>query len=212
MCQALSMSLCLPRGSDNGHGSCHAIQTHERAGEFRGGDAINSHARRTPSMKAIWRRHLIICLFLGLLAIPIYWLDQVALRPSGDNWITLDFRGLSFWTYIIFIAIHVTLSSIAILLFPGSGMLRVHFGSMVVSLILLVTGFVVYGKLLQLQLMMDAYEMRTRTDTAICAATCPNSNRLCSLTDWLERSAVPVRHCGFVLWRICLLQLRADFL
>jgi hypothetical protein len=57
-------------------------------------------------------------------------------------------------------------------LFPESGILRVHFGSIVVSLILLVTGFVVYGKLRQLQL-MDAYEMRTRTDTAICAATCP---------------------------------------
>jgi len=156
-------------------------------------------------MKATWRTHLIICLFLGLLAIPIYWLDQVALRPSGGNWITLDFRGLLFWTYIIFIAIHVTLSSIAVLLFPGSGILRVHFGSMVVSLILLVTGFVVYGKLLQLQL-MDVYEMRTRTDTGICAATCPNSNRLCFFTDWSERSAVPVRHCGFVLWRICSLQ------
>ena len=91
---------------------------------------------------------MIICLFLGLLAIPIYWLDQVALRPSGGNWITLDFRGLLFWTYIIFLAIHVTLSSIAVPLFPGSGILRVHFGSMVVSLILLVTGFVVYGKLL----------------------------------------------------------------
>jgi len=114
-------------------------------------------------MKAIWRRHLIICLFLGLLAIPIYWLDQVALRPGGGNWITLDFRGLLFWTYIIFLAIHVTLSSIAVVLFPGPGILRVHFGSMVVSLILLVTGFVVYGKLLQLQL-MDAYEMRTRTE------------------------------------------------
>ena len=104
-------------------------------------------------MKVTWRRHLIICLFLGLLAIPIYWLDQVALRPSGGNWITLDFRGLLFWTYIIFLAIHVTLSSIAVLLFSGSGILRVHFGSVVVSLILLVTGFVVYGKLLQLQLM-----------------------------------------------------------
>src|SRR6266566_934082 len=99
------MSLCLPKGSANEHGSRHAIQTHERAGEFRGGDAINSHARRTPSMKATWRRHLIICLFLGLLVIPIHWLDQVALRPSGGNWITLDFRELLFWTYIIFLAI-----------------------------------------------------------------------------------------------------------
>src|SRR6266566_7405492 len=204
------MSLCLPKGSANEHGSRHAIQTHERAGEFRGGDAINSHARRTPSMKATWRRHLIICLFLGLLVIPIYWLDQVALRPSGGNWITLDFRGLLFWTYIIFLAIHVTLSSIAVVLFPGSGILRVHFGSMVVSLILLVTGFVVYGKLLQLQL-MNAYQMRTRTDTAICAATCPNSKRLCSFTDWSEWSAEPVRHRGLVPpygGRICLLQVR----
>ncbi len=169
------MSLCLPKGSANEHGSRHAIQTHERAGEFRGGDAINSHARRTPSMKATWRRHLIICLFLGLLVIPIYWLDQVALRPSGGNWITLDFRGLLFWTYIIFLAIHVTLSSIAVVLFPGSGILRVHFGSMVVSLILLVTGFVVYGKLLQLQL-MDAYEMRTRTEMQSMRRHVPTPN------------------------------------
>ena len=101
-------------------------------------------------MKATLQKHLIICLFLALLAAPIDFLDKAALQPSGGNWITLDFRGLIFRAYIILLAIHVTLSSIGVLLFPRSGVLRIHFGSMVLSVILLVAGFVVYGKLLQL--------------------------------------------------------------
>jgi hypothetical protein len=162
LCPRLSMSLCLPKGSAKERGSRHAIQTHERTGELEG-DEINSHTRRTPSMKVTWRRHLIICLFLGLLAIPIYFLDEATLRPSGGNWISLDFRGLIIWTYIILLAIHVTLSSIGVLFFPGSGALRIQLGSMVLSVILLVTGFVIYGKLVRLQL-MHAYEIRMRTD------------------------------------------------
>jgi hypothetical protein len=100
-------------------------------------------------MKSVWRKHLTICLFLGLLAVPIYFLDRAFLGPKagGGNWITLDFRGLIFWTYIPFLAIHVIVSSIAVLLFPKSGALRIHLGSMVLSVILLVTGVAVYGKL-----------------------------------------------------------------
>ncbi|PYJ19730.1 MAG: hypothetical protein DME92_11590, partial [Verrucomicrobia bacterium] len=99
-------------------------------------------------MKSTWRKHLIICLFLGLLAVPIYFLDLAFAGGSGGgNWITLDFRGLIFWTYITLLAIHVPLSSIAVLSFPKSGALRIHFGSMVLSVILLTVGFVVYGKL-----------------------------------------------------------------
>ena len=46
-------------------------------------------------MKSTWRKHLVICLVLGLLAVPIYYLDQALLGPvrGGGNWITLDFRG-----------------------------------------------------------------------------------------------------------------------
>ena len=99
-------------------------------------------------MQSTWRKHLIICLFLGLLAIPIYFLD-LASTVGGGNWITLDFRGLIFWTYVMLLAIHVTLSSIGVALFPKSGALHIHFWSMVLSVILLVTGFVVYGKLLR---------------------------------------------------------------
>jgi hypothetical protein len=98
-------------------------------------------------IKPIWRNHLIICLSLGLLAVPIYFLDLASTEESGgSNWITLDFRGLIFWTYITLVAIDVALSSIAVLSFPESGALRIHIGSMVLSVILLAAGVVVYGK------------------------------------------------------------------
>jgi hypothetical protein len=99
-------------------------------------------------LKSTWRKHLIICLLLGLLAVPIYFLDRALLGGGGGdgNWITLDFRGLIFWTYVTLLAIDVTLSSIAVPFFPKS-VLRIHFGSMALSLILLVTGVAAYGKL-----------------------------------------------------------------
>jgi hypothetical protein len=98
-------------------------------------------------MKSTWRKHVIICLFLGLLAVPIYFMDMASTGgKGGGNWITLDFRGLIFWTYITLVAIEVALSSIAVLSFPKSGALRIHVGSMVLSVILLTAGVVVYGK------------------------------------------------------------------
>ena len=101
-------------------------------------------------MKSVWRKHLIICLVLGLLAIPIYFLDRTLLGPSGGNWITLDFRGLIFWTYIILVAIQVAVSSVAVLLFPKAGALRIHLGSMVLAVVLFITGVAVDGKLRRL--------------------------------------------------------------
>ena len=107
-------------------------------------------------MTSIWPKHLITCLFLGLLAIPIYLIDMTSpANGGGGNWITLDFRGLIFWTYIAFLAIEFVLSSIAVLSFPNSGVLRIHFCSMVLSIILLVTGFIAYGKLLRAQVTSD---------------------------------------------------------
>ena len=100
-------------------------------------------------MKSMWRKHLIICLVLGLLAVPIYFLDHALLGPQADggNWITLDFRGLIFWTYVTVLAIHLTVSSIAVLLFPKPGLLRIHASSILLSVILFVTGVSAYGKL-----------------------------------------------------------------
>jgi hypothetical protein len=98
-------------------------------------------------MKSVWRKHLIICLILGLLAIPIYFLDRALLGPSGGNWISLDFRGVLFWTYITLVAIDVILSSVAVFLFPKAGAFRIHLGSMVLAVVLLITGVAVYGKM-----------------------------------------------------------------
>jgi hypothetical protein len=102
-------------------------------------------------MQFIWRKHLMICLVLGLLAIPIYFLDRALNEEVGGNWITLDFRGLFFWTYVTLVAIDIAVSSIGVLSVAKSGALRIHFWSMVLSAILLVTGFVMYGKLLRAQ-------------------------------------------------------------
>ena len=103
-------------------------------------------------MKSVWRKHLIICLVVGLLAIPVYFLDWALLggRGSGSNWITLDFRGLIFWSYVLLVGVGIAISSIAILVFPKSGVLRIYFGSIVLSAVLLVTSAVVYGKLQRL--------------------------------------------------------------
>src|SRR2546429_1090093 len=78
-------------------------------------------------MKSAWRKHLTICLALGLLAVPVYFLDLAATGAGGgSNWITLDFRGLIFWTYITLLAIHVSLSSVAVPLFPNRKSTRLN--------------------------------------------------------------------------------------
>jgi len=102
-------------------------------------------------MQSVWQKHLIICVLLGLAAIPIYFVDLAATEGGGGNWITFDFRGLIFWSYVVLLAIDVVVSSIAILLFPNWGTLRIHVGSLVLSTILLTTGFIFYGKLLRAQ-------------------------------------------------------------
>jgi hypothetical protein len=99
-------------------------------------------------MRSVWRKHLIICLVLGLLAIPIYFLDRALLSGGGGgNWINLDFRGVIFWTYVTLIAVDVVLSSIAVLLLPKAGALRIHLGSAALAVVLLIISFAVYAKL-----------------------------------------------------------------
>ena len=98
-------------------------------------------------MKSTWRRHWIVCLCLGLLTIPIYFLDQALFAGGSGGWISLDFRGLLFRSYIVWLGIEIVLSSIALRLFLKSGAFLIHLGSMVLSVILLVAGVTAYGQL-----------------------------------------------------------------
>ena len=98
-------------------------------------------------MNPTWRRHWIVCLCLALLTIPIYFLDQALFAGSSGGWISLDFRGLLFRSYIVWLGIEIVLSSIALRLFLKSGAFLIHLGSMVLSVILLVAGVTAYGQL-----------------------------------------------------------------
>jgi hypothetical protein len=92
-------------------------------------------------------------LLLGLLAFPAYYLDRALVgQGGGGNWISLDFRGLVFWSYLIFAAIEIALSSAALLLFPKLRIWPVHVGAILLSPILLVAGLASYGYLQRLEL------------------------------------------------------------
>jgi hypothetical protein len=41
--------------------------------------------RKEMLMQPIWRKHLVICLFLGLLTIPIYFLDVASTADGGGG-------------------------------------------------------------------------------------------------------------------------------
>src|SRR4051794_6486704 len=98
-------------------------------------------------MKSIWRRHWIICLCLGLLTIPIYFLDLALFAGSSGGWISLDFRGLLFRSYGVWLGIEIALSSIGVQLFHKAGALLIHLGSMMLSVILLVATVAGYSQL-----------------------------------------------------------------
>src|SRR3954454_4641860 len=99
-------------------------------------------------MKSAWRRHAIVCLTFCVLALPVYWLDRALLGGNGSStWVSLDFRGLIFWSYVTVIAIHLVVSSIAVMARPAWALWRIQVGSIVLSAILLVVGCLTYEKL-----------------------------------------------------------------
>lgn len=92
------------------------------------------------------RTHLLICSCLVMVILPIWWLDNHTLKSSGRDWISLDFRGLFVRSYVVFLLLHIALSTGAMRYFGGSHLLVIHLCSAVGAIALLGAGLFVYDR------------------------------------------------------------------
>lgn len=92
------------------------------------------------------RIHLIICSILLLLCIPVYLLDHYSLKSSGSNWISLDLSNLLIKAYVVFIGIHITISTLVIIYYRHFSVLKTHIFSAILSFALIGLGFFLYDK------------------------------------------------------------------
>ena len=95
----------------------------------------------------MWKQHLVICAVLALLAVPLYFADMYLLKRSGGGWISLNLNGLIIVPYIALAALHICVSSLALFQFPGARLLSLHIAAGIVSLGLLIAGFLIYMRL-----------------------------------------------------------------
>lgn len=92
------------------------------------------------------RTHLLICFVLVLIFIPVYLLDHYWLKSSGSNWISLDLSGLLIRLYLLLIAVHIIISTLAIFYFHHLSLLKTHIFSAIISFALIGIGFFLYNK------------------------------------------------------------------
>lgn len=95
------------------------------------------------------RHHIIFCFILLLAAIPVYILDHYTMKSSGGNWISLDFRGLLIGLYLIFLVIHIALSSVAIHFFPQFRLVQIHLFTALISIAIMAIGISVYNTMVK---------------------------------------------------------------
>jgi hypothetical protein len=93
----------------------------------------------------MWKQHIGICTALALLAIPLYFADKYLLKSGGGGWIALNMNGLIIVPYILFMALHIAVSSLAVFQFPAARLLPLHLLSAIISIGLLVVGFLAYS-------------------------------------------------------------------
>jgi len=92
----------------------------------------------------MWKQHIGICAALALLSIPLYIADRYLLKGGSGGWIALNMNGLIIVPYIVFVALHIAVSSLALSQFATGRLLPLHLLSGSVSIGLLVVGFFVY--------------------------------------------------------------------
>jgi len=93
----------------------------------------------------MWKQHIAICTTLALLAIPLYFADKYLLKGGGGGWISLNFNGLIIVPYIAFVAVHIAVSSLILFVSPNVRLLPLHLFSGIISIGLLVVGFLSYS-------------------------------------------------------------------
>jgi hypothetical protein len=122
----------------------------------------------------MWKQHIVICTVLALLAIPLYFADMYLLRSRG-GWIAINLNGIIIVPYIAFTALHICISSLALSLFPGARLLPLHIVSGIVSLGLLVAGFLIY---------MRREEARSKADYSKRMETVQQLRKAIELQRW----------------------------
>jgi hypothetical protein len=118
---------------------------------FRKNRETNIYLESRQDLKSILinkmlRNHLLICCILLVLFIPVYMLDHYSLKSSGGNWITLDLSGLLIKTYVIFIVIHITISTLAIIYYRHFNLFKTHLFSAIFSLAFIAIGLFLFDK------------------------------------------------------------------
>jgi hypothetical protein len=93
----------------------------------------------------MWKQHIGICTALALLAIPLYIADKNLLKGGGGGWIALDMNGLIIVPYMLFVALHIAVSSLARFQFTAARLFPLHLLSGIISIGLLVVGFFAYS-------------------------------------------------------------------
>ena len=92
----------------------------------------------------MWQHHAIVLAVLAALAVPVYLLDHSLLRSRGDIFL-IDLSGLLLTSYVVWLAVHVVVSSLALYLLDTQKLYTLHGFAAVASAALALLGFVVVG-------------------------------------------------------------------
>ena len=110
----------------------------------------------------MWKQHIVICMALALLAIPVYLADRVLLKGGGGGWISLNLSGLLIIPYLGFVVLHIAVSTLALYQFVTVRMLPLHVLSGIASIGMLAVGVFVYSSYEHAQ-EAASYERRMET-------------------------------------------------
>lgn len=89
----------------------------------------------------MWKYHLIINGILIALALPLYFVDVNLLKPNHGGFISLDFRGVIFRSYVIILALHLVITTAWLYFGTPPSLTRIHLTSFVASTGLFIAGF-----------------------------------------------------------------------